>query len=254
MRAAPYGRIVFGAAATLFGAIALMWRDADTWQSLMRILDLPFGNAAGEVLMIAQIAAGLALVVARMVRRASLVLAVVYGVFALVCIPGIAGAPHTYAAYGSFFEQFSLLCGAVAAYATARSRAVRSGLARATRFGLGLCAVSFALAQAFYLHFTASLVPTWLPPSQTFWAYLTTAAFALAAIAMLVNVQSQLAIRSMALMIALFGVFVWVPRLIADPASHGYWSEFALTALIAGASWLVADARPGAAPYCVSTG
>lgn len=254
MRAAFFGRTVFGASAMLFGTIALMWRDADTWQSAIRILNLPFGNVAGNALMIAQIGAGLALMVPPLVRPASLLLTVVYGAFALACIPGIAGAPHAYAAYGSFFEQFSLLCGAVAAFATARSRAVRSIVARATLFGLGLCAVSFALAQAFYFHFTASLVPTWIPPNQTFWACLTTVAFALAAIAMLVNVQSQLAVRSMALMIALFGVVVWVPRLIAHPASHGNWSEFALTALIAGASWLVADAHPGAAPYCVSTG
>jgi hypothetical protein len=30
MRTAPYGRIIFGASAVLFGGIALMWHDADT--------------------------------------------------------------------------------------------------------------------------------------------------------------------------------------------------------------------------------
>jgi hypothetical protein len=28
-----YGRIVFGASAVLFGVIAVLWHDADTWQT-----------------------------------------------------------------------------------------------------------------------------------------------------------------------------------------------------------------------------
>lgn len=74
-----------------------------------------------------------------------------------------------------------------------------------------------------------------------FWAILTTIAFALAAIAILVNRQAQLATRLMALMLALFGVLVWVPFLIAHPKAHLNWSEFALTFLIAGAVLVVAD-------------
>jgi hypothetical protein len=61
------------------------------------------------------------------------------------------------------------------------------------------------------------LVPKWIPPNQTFWAILTTIAFALAAIAILINCQARLAMRLMTLMLALFGVVVWIPRLIARP-------------------------------------
>jgi hypothetical protein len=74
-----------------------------------------------------------------------------------------------------------------------------------------------------------------------FWAVLTTVAFALAAIAILINHQAQLALRLMTLMLALFGLLVWVPRLIAHPQAHLNWSEFALTFLITGASWVVAE-------------
>jgi hypothetical protein len=74
-----------------------------------------------------------------------------------------------------------------------------------------------------------------------FWAILTTVAFALAAVAILLNVKARLAIRLMTLMIALFGILVWVPLLIAHPAAHLVWSEFALNFLIAGAAWMVAD-------------
>jgi hypothetical protein len=74
-----------------------------------------------------------------------------------------------------------------------------------------------------------------------FWATLTTVAFGLAAIAILINRQARLAIRLMTLMLAFFGVLVWIPLLIAHPEAHFYWSEFALNFLIAGAAWMVAD-------------
>jgi hypothetical protein len=76
-----------------------------------------------------------------------------------------------------------------------------------------------------------------------FWAILTTIAFALAAIAILINRQARLATGLMTLMLALFGVLVWVPHLIAHPEAHFNWSEFALTCLITGAAWMVADLK-----------
>lgn len=37
MKTVLYGRIVFGASAVLFGSIALMGHDSDTWQTLRQI-------------------------------------------------------------------------------------------------------------------------------------------------------------------------------------------------------------------------
>ena len=76
-----------------------------------------------------------------------------------------------------------------------------------------------------------------------FWAILTTIAFALAAVAILMNRQARLALRLMTFMLALFGMLVWIPRLIAHPETHLNWSEFGLTFLITGAAWMVADLR-----------
>ena len=245
VKTASYGRIVFGASAVLFGVIALMWHDADTWQTLRQIWSLPFGIIIGECLMAVQIAAGIAMQYPRTARLASLVLGVVYLLFSLACIPDIIAASSLYERYGgSFFQQVSLLCGAIALYAVTETGASRAGvLGRLARLGLGVCAVSFALSQILYLRFTANLVPRWIPPNQMFWTILTTIAFALAAVAILVNRQAQLATRLMTLMLALFGVLVWIPRLIAHPEAHGNWSEFGLTFLITGASWMVAESR-----------
>ena len=59
MKTGLYGRIVFGAAAALFGLIALMWRDSDTWQTLRQIWSVPFGALIGGCLMTAQITGGM---------------------------------------------------------------------------------------------------------------------------------------------------------------------------------------------------
>ena len=243
MKSLPYGRMLFGASAVLFGVVSLMWHDAETWQSVSSIWRMPFGATIGNCLMIAQIAGGIALVYPRTARAASIVLAVVYAIFSLTCIPGIIKAPKAFGEYDGFFEQFSLFCGAIAVYAVTQPDATRKAtLTRFARIGFGVCTVSFTLAQIFYLRLTADLVPRWIPPNQMFWAILTTIAFALAAIAMLINVRALLAIRLMTIMLALFGILVWVPRLIAQPGTHFNWSEFALNFLITGAAWLVGEA------------
>jgi len=236
MKTALYGRIVFGASVVLLGVIALMWYDSDTWQTLRQIWSLPFGTIIGVCLMIVQIAGGIGMQFPSTARLASIVL--------LACIPGILAAPASYVHYGSFFEQFSSLCGAIALYAATEPAAARAAAyGRVARLGLGVCAISFTLSQILYLPVTADLVPKWIPPSQTFWAILTTIAFALATISILINRQARLAIRLMTLMLALLGVLVWVPRLIAHPEAHLNWSEFGLTFLITGAAWMVADLR-----------
>jgi hypothetical protein len=242
MKAALYGRIVFGASAVLFGVIALMWHDADTWQTTYAILNLPLGRIVGDCLMVALIGGGLALMLPQTARVASSVLIVLYALFSLAALPGIIKHPAVFGEYDGFFEQFCMLSAAIAVYAATDANAARSAtLGRVARIGLGLSTVSFTLAQVVYLKMTADLVPKWIPPNQMFWAIATTVAFALAAVAILINSRAQLALRLMALMIGLFGVLVWIPILVAQPQGHGNWSEFAINFLIAGAAWIVAE-------------
>ncbi len=244
MRTLTYGRIVFGAAALLLGVIALMWHDADTWQTLRNIWSLPFGAVIGACLMTAQIAGGIAIQFPRIALPGSILLGMVYLLFSLACVPDIIAAPAVYVHYGSFVEEFSALSGAIALYSATETNEARAVLfGRVGRVGIGACAVSFTLSQILYLPMTAELVPTWIPPSQRFWAILTTIGFALAAIAILINRQARLALRLMTLMLALFGLLVWIPRLIAHPEAHLNWSEFGLTLLITGAAWMVAGLR-----------
>ena len=244
IRAFYAGRIVFGASAVLFGVIALMWHDAGTWQNLVHIWNLPFGIFVGGFLMAAQIAGGIGMLYWRTARPAAVVLGVVYLCFALACIPDIIAAANIYEKYGgTLFVFFSLVCGAVALYAATEPNPARARMfGRVARMGLGVCAISFTLGQALLLHETARLVPKWIPPGQMFWAILTTAAFALAAVAMLINRHARLAMSLMTLMLALFGVLIWVPHVVAHPA-HFNWSECALTFLVTGAAWTAAEMK-----------
>jgi hypothetical protein len=245
MKTALYGRIVFGAAAALFGVIALMWHDAETWQNLQHVWTLPFGTLIGGCLMAALIAGGMGIQHPRTARWASVVLCLIFLCFSLACIPDVIAAANAYERYGgSFFLFFSLLCGAMALYAATEANAATAVVfGRLARLGLGVCTISFALGQILLLRETAHLVPKWIPPNQMFWAIVTTVAFGLAAIAILINRHARLAMRLMTLMLGLFGVVVWAPHLVTNSKEHFNWSEFVLTFFVTGAAWMVADLK-----------
>ena len=214
------------------GLITLAWHDYNDSPQLRYVVyaasaALTFGGAAIHF--------------RRTAKTGAVILVAAYFVFALLCVPGIVAAPRIYNSWGNFFEQFSLLIGAAIVYARLSSAWSPATLNRVGRILLGLCAASFSLEQAFYLHATATLVPKWVPPSQMFWAVATTVLFALAALALLTNRMPLLATRLLTIMLVSFGLLVWVPLLLADPHAHSNWSETAETFAIAGATWILAD-------------
>jgi hypothetical protein len=227
------GRNVFGVAALAFGVITLVWHDYNGWHQPRYLV---YAAAA------ALIFGGAAMQFRRTAKAGAAVLGAVYLVFALQCLPGIVAAPRIYNSWGNFFEQLSLVAGAAIVYARLSSPWSPETLNRIGRILLGICAASFTLEQAFYLHPTASLVPKWLPPNQMFWAVTTTVFFALAAVALLTNRIALLAARLLTMMLVIFGLLVWVPLLLSGgPRSHTNWSETAETFAIAGTAWILAD-------------
>ncbi len=223
------GRHVFGVAALAFGVITLAWHDSHQLRYLVY-----FASAA-------LIFGGAAIQFRRTAKAGAAVLGAACLVFVLLCVPGIVAAPQIYNSWGNFFEQFSLLTGVAIVYARLSLVWSPATLNRIGRVLLGICAASFTVEQAIYLHATAHLVPKWIPPSQMFWAVATTVSFALAAVALLINRMALLASRLLTMMIVSFGLLVWVPLVISDPHSHTNWSENAETFAIAGATWILAD-------------
>jgi hypothetical protein len=225
------GRHVFGAAALASGLITLAWHDHNATGGPVFL----YAAAAAQVL------GGAAIQFRRTTKTGAFSLGAVYLVFAFLCVPRIVAAPQTYNSWGNFFEPFSLAIGAAIVYARSSPAWAARTIERVGRILLGICAASFTLEQALYLSATASLVPQWLPPSQEFWAVTTTVFFALAAVALVTNRMALLAVRFMTMMIAIFGLLVWVPLVLSGPHKHSNWSEFALTFAIAGAAWVLAD-------------
>jgi hypothetical protein len=238
---APLGRHVFGVAALGFGLVTLAWPDIYDWLGLRHIWNAEGGRGIVYIAGAAQILGGAAIQFGRTAKTGAAILGAVYFVFALLCVPRIVAKPQTYNSWGNFFEQFSLATGAAIVYWRSSSFCSPNTLTRIGRILFGLCGASFATEQAVYLQATATLVPKWLPPSQTFWAVATTVAFALAAAALLTNRMALLATRLLTMMIVSFGLLVWIPLLLSTPHRHTNWSETAETFAIAGATWILAD-------------
>ena len=232
------GRHVYGLAAIIFGIVTLGWRDFTTWQQ-----NIPRGVIVVYLVAALELVGGVAIQWPKTARAGAAALAIIYTVFALSWVPGIVREPLVYDRWGNFFEQLSIVSGAMIVFAwTSRDDSGRP--AKISRMGylfFGICVISFTLEQLFYLSATASFVPKWIPPGQMFWAITTTVAFALAAIALLSGHAALLASRLLTLMLIGFALLVWLPTLFADAHKLFSWAGNAQNLAITGAAWVVAD-------------
>lgn len=217
----------FGVSLLCLGVAGLALHDQLTsnWQ---------LSGAAAFIIVtsIVEILGGLAMQFAATARAGAMVLGVLFAIFSLTFVPDIAAHPMVYASWGDIFYQLSIVVGALIACAVAP---------RAAAILYGLCCVSFAIEQIEFLVRTSSLVPAWMPLGGVFWTWATTVAFGLGGIALITGYRALLASRLLALMLLLFGVAIWIPLLIAAPATHSNWSEGLETFATGFAAWIVAD-------------
>jgi uncharacterized membrane protein YphA (DoxX/SURF4 family) len=236
-----FGRHVFGLAAIAFGIIGLVWHDFNVWQQIHAVGQVPHREILVYAASAIEIFGGIAIQWSRTARAGAIALGSIYLIFALLWIPLIIAKPQIFDRSANFFEQYSLVSGALIVYAST----FPAGSARATnvaRFGyvsFGICVISFTLGQLLYLSATARFVPKWIPPGQMFWAVVTTIAFALAAFALLSGNYARLASQLLTIMILGFGAFVWLP--MPFPDGHLNWGGNAENLAIAGSAWIVAD-------------
>jgi uncharacterized membrane protein YphA (DoxX/SURF4 family) len=237
------GRHVYGAAAFAFGVITLVWHDFNGWQQIRPLGNIPHREILVYLAVAVELFGGVAIQGRRTARASALVLGTLYLIFALTWVPYIVATPQVYDRWGNFFEQFSIVSGALIVYASV-SRSDSARAARLARIGyicFGICVISFTLEQLMYLSGTAEFVPKWIPPGQMFWAITTTIALALAAIALLSGRSALLASRLLTAMLVGFGLLVWLPRLFADPHQLINWAGNAQNLAITGAAWIVTD-------------
>jgi uncharacterized membrane protein YphA (DoxX/SURF4 family) len=236
------GRHVLGIAAFAYGIVALTWQDFDDWQQLRSLWSTPAGRALVYLAAIAQILGGIAIQWRKTARVGAAALGAVYLFFACRWMPKILAGPQVYDNWANLFEQLSLVSAALIVYASAGTTAPWAfRVCRMGRYLFGVCVISFTLEQFVYLHETAQFVPKWIPPGQMFWAITTTIALAAAAMAILSGRLIVPASRLLTVMFMLFGLLLWLPRLLSDPGDHLNWGGNAQNLAITGAAWIVAD-------------
>jgi|SRR5579863_1546073 len=237
------GRHIYGMAAIAFGIITFAWHDFNTWQQIRALGQVPHREILVYLAAAIEIFGGVAIQWSRTARVGAFALGSIYFIFALLWVPHIVMEPLVFDRWGNFFEQFSLVSGALIAYGLL-SRNDSESAPRAARIGyifFGICVVSFTTEQLLYLSGTASFVPKWIPPGQMFWAITTTIAFALAAIALLSGRSALLASRLVTAMLIGFGLLVWLPAPFGDPHKMFNWVGNAQNLAITGAAWIVTD-------------
>lgn len=234
---------MYGLAGVAFGVITLVWHDFNNWQQIRALGNVPHREILIHVAAAVELFGGIAIQWPRTARAGAVALGAIYLIFALLWVPHIVAKPQVYDRWGNFFEQFSLVAGALIAYASV-SRSDSERATRVSRIGymcFGICVVSFTIEQLAYLSATADFVPRWIPPGKMFWAIATTIAFALAAIALLSERSALLASRLLTTMLIGFGLLVWLPAPFADPHELINWAGNAQNLAITGAAWIVAD-------------
>ena len=196
--------------------------------------------------------AGAAVEWRRTVAWAAGALTVYYGLFVVIVMDGpqVLRHAHEFLAYSNTAEQLAIAAGGLIVFAASATidTALEKRLTRLGQAAFGVCAILFGGAHFFYMDMTVPLVPSWLPPSQVFWAYATGVAHIAAGVAILTGVQARLAAILLTIMYAAFTPLVHVPLFLADPSNHRNWAENATNLILTGAAWVVADslARPRA--------
>lgn len=225
------GRHLLGAGAAGVGLTALISHPYDPSHPLAIVL---------YALSVIQIVGGIAIQVRRTAAAGAILVGTPYLIYAAVTAPHIFTAPQVYNNWNAVFELLSLVTGSAVIYIQLPSSRAPASISRVLAIVFGISTASFAIEQVVFLQNTIMLVPAWMPPGQTFWAWATTAFFALSALALWVDVLPQLAMQLLAAMLLCFVVFVWPPVLIANPHSAMRWRETTETIAIAGAAWSLA--------------
>jgi uncharacterized membrane protein YphA (DoxX/SURF4 family) len=233
---------IYGLAAVVLGLVGLVWGDfAVVWQP--EPSDVLGRSAWAYAVALAPLLAGLAIQWRRAAGRGALVLTALYGLgVILICVPRVIAHPSVFVTWYGVAEQLALGAGGLVAYAycaqlepTAAERLSKIG-----RLIFGVCLIVFGLAHLFYLAYTAKLVPAWLPPGQTFWAYATAAGHFAAGIAILSGIYARTATMLLTAMFVVFGILVHAPTIFIDPHTHINWAENAINFALIGSAWVIA--------------
>src|SRR6185312_4298734 len=237
------GSHVYGLAAIALGIVGLVWGDfANIWQPVPT--SVPHRVALAYLYAACLLIAGAAAQWRLSARIAVSVLAVLYCLPAALWARRVVEFPGMIGTWGGFSEELALVTAGIVAACMLPALSLSMAAARTTRIlcaVFGLCFIALGVEHFMALAATAALVPKWIPPGQRFWAMLTGVAHLLAGTALVAGVFDLLASRLLSAMIAVFGLLVWLPAVIAQPHVHMMWSANCINLALLAAAWVIAD-------------
>jgi uncharacterized membrane protein len=237
---------IYGLGVIALGLVGLFFADfALQWQAVPKSLPhhTAWAYASGAVMLLA----GAALFSRRTVAWGAAILTLNFAVWVGLHVPLVIAKPGNFASWLGLFEPLAITAGGLIAFAKTGklNGKLAAGLSRAGVLVFGVCLLVFGLSHVLYLDFTASMVPKWIPPSQTFWAWVTGAAHVAAGLALLSGILARAAAWLVTLMFASFVIVLHGPLVAASPHSHLNWCMLTVTLAIAGAAWIVAETASG---------
>jgi uncharacterized membrane protein YphA (DoxX/SURF4 family) len=243
----PVSVRIYGLGAVALGLTGLIWGDfAVVWEPSPKGYGGP--TSLGYAVALVPLLAGLAMQWQRAALFGAVALFVPYCV-AIIFFDFPRGFAHA-AEFGAWYgvlENSALAAAAliICTFYGPLEAATAERVSKIARIIFGICLIYFGLAHHFYLANTVSMVPAWLPPGQTFWAYATGAGHVLAGIAIISGVYARLATMLLAGMFIVFTILVHVPRVfITLPHNHFAWGENAVNIALIGSAWVIAASIP----------
>jgi uncharacterized membrane protein YphA (DoxX/SURF4 family) len=237
---------IYGSAAVGFGLVGLVWGDlASVLDPVPR--DFPGRTVLAYAVAVVCLLGGLSIQWRRTAALGALALTALYGLGAMLFhAPRIIAHPSVFVTWSGTAEQLALMAAGMVAYTYCAhlQPAAAERISKIGRLIFGVCLLLFGLAHLFYLTYTAKLVPAWLPPGQTFWAYATGAGHFAAGIAILSGIAARPAAMLLTAMFIVFAILVHAPTIILDPHTHINWSENALNFALIASAWVMAASIP----------
>jgi uncharacterized membrane protein YphA (DoxX/SURF4 family) len=237
---------VHGLAAVALGLVGLVWGDyAVVWNPAPDAV--PGRSSLGYIVAVPFLVAGLAIQFQRTAYLGALTLALLYGLAVVFLdIPRVFAQPSEFLAWYGVAETLAIAAGALVAYVYC-ARFEAETAERVSKIGrriFGACLMMFGMAHLVYLAYTAKMVPAWLPPGQTFWAYATAAGHFAAGIAIMSAVYARAAGMLLTGMFVVFAILVHAPTVVSDPHRHFFWVENAINFVLIGSAWVIAASIP----------
>jgi hypothetical protein len=248
------GVCVLGVAAIATGIVNLVWGSFDPAEEPIQAWgnNVPTHGLFPDIVAIALIAGGAAVITRRSMVFGAVVLGLCYLLFAIFCLPRLVTAEHYVgwqgaigAAVGVGQNLIVVAAAALLYVSTARSS---STLATIARWIFGLSTITFGLGHLTGAGSVAKMVPGWMPFGGNLWAIVTGVAFVLAGVAILSGILDVFAARLLALMLLIFSALALVPIVFAYPHAHGAWGVnvynlAAVGAALVLAGWLATRSR-----------